>query len=164
MTVLADDIVLADCDASRLDDVMRIMADTFDPAFGEAWTLAQCSGILLVPGVWMTLACAPDGAPAGFSIARVVLDEAELLLLGVRPTHRRRGVGGQLLRHFRDTAAWRGATRLHLEMRDGNDAIALYEAAGFQQVGRRPNYYRGAASETSDALTLSCFVPKTTTV
>ncbi len=133
------------------------MAEAFDPAFGEAWTESQCSGILIMPGVWMTLA-AREGEPAGFTIARIVADEAELLLLGVRADARRCGVGTALLRGFREQAAARGARRLHLEMRDGNDAGAMYSAHGFEQVGRRANYYRGADTRRFDAVTLSCMI------
>lgn len=150
-------IALSDCRAAELPQVMSLMAQAFDPGFGEAWSEAQCSGILVMPGVWMTLA-SRDGAPVGFSIARVVADEAELLLLGVRSSARRCGVGTALLKAFRDQAAARGARRLHLEMRDGNDAASMYEAHGFEQVGRRANYYRGADTRSFDAVTLSCVI------
>lgn len=145
---------LVDARAQHLPAVMAVMADTFDPEFGEAWTQAQCAGILPMPGVWMTLA-ERDGVPVGFSIARVVVDEAELLLLGVRRSARGRGVGGALLSAFCDAAQTRGARRVHLEMRRGNGAAAMYGAAGFEQVGRRPNYYRGLDGQCYDALTLS---------
>jgi len=147
-------IALRDGRAEQLGDVMAIMAEAFDPAFGEAWTASQCSGILILPGVWMTLADL-GGAPAGFTIARVVSDEAELLLLAVRDEARRRGVGRALLDAFCHDAARRGARRVHLEMREGNAAAAMYRGAGFEQVGRRPNYYRGPDAECFDALTLS---------
>jgi ribosomal-protein-alanine N-acetyltransferase len=147
-------IALRDARAEQLGDVMAIMAEAFDPAFGEAWTAPQCSGILILPGVWMTLADL-RGAPAGFTIARVVADEAELLLLAVRDGARRQGVGRALLHAFCEDAGRRGATRLHLEMRDGNAAAAMYRGAGFKQVGRRPNYYRGADADCFDAITLS---------
>lgn len=150
-------IALSDCRAAQLPQVMALMTQAFDPAFGEAWSEAQCSGILIMPGVWMTLA-ARDGEPAGFTIARIVADEAELLLLGVRADARRNGVGTALLRAFREQAAARGARRLHLEMRDGNDAGAMYSAHGFEQVGRRRNYYRGADARRFDAVTLSCLI------
>lgn len=148
-------LTLVECRGERLDEVMTIMSDAFDPAFGEAWTQSQCSGILIMPGVWMTLAT-QDGISAGFSIARITADEAELLLLGVRRAARRRGVGGALLGRFRAAARARGARRVFLEMRSGNDAGWMYSAAGFEQVGRRRDYYRGTCGETFDALTLSC--------
>lgn len=145
---------LAECRGERLGDVMRVMRDAFPSDYGEAWTEPQCSGILIMPGVWMTLATR-DGAPCGFSIARIVADEAELLLLGVAPSCRRSGVGGALLKRFVQVASGRGARRVFLEMRDGNDAGAMYRAHGFEQVGCRPNYYRGSHGQSFDALTLS---------
>lgn len=150
-------IMIAEAGASRLSDVMAVMADAFDPGFGEAWTEPQCRGILIMPGVWMAIAVDAAG-PQGFSIARVVADEAELLLLGVRAASRRRGLGSALLTTFRESARTRGARRLHLEMREGNAAIAMYNAAGFQQVGRRRDYYRGPAAVCFDALTLACTI------
>lgn len=145
---------LAECRGERLGDVMSVMRDAFVSDYGEAWTEAQCSGILIMPGVWMTLATR-DGAPAGFTIARIVADEAELLLIGVVPHCRRTGIGGALVQRFTRIAGTRGARRVFLEMRDGNDAGAMYRAHGFEQVGRRPNYYRGSAGQSFDALTLS---------
>ena len=147
-------VTLIRAGAADLPQVMAVMNDAFDPAFGEAWTEAQCGGILLMPGVWMTLA-ARNGAPAGFSVARVVADEAELLLVAVRRDARRRGVGSALLRDVCEAARQRGARRVFLEMRRGNEARGMYEAAGFAPVGHRPNYYRGSTGVTFDALTLS---------
>lgn len=147
-------VELAECRGERLDDVMRVMRDAFSSEFGEAWTHPQCSGILIMPGVWMTLAMR-DGRAVGFSIARIVADEAELLLLGVVPDCRRSGIGGALVRRFVRIAGTRGARRVFLEMRDGNDAGAMYTAHGFEQVGRRTNYYRGSCGQSFDALTLS---------
>ncbi len=137
-----------------LDEVMTTMHLAFDPAFGEAWTRSQCSGILGLGGVWLLLA-RRDGAAAGFALSRAVLDEAELLLLAVQPAQRRFGVGRALLAAVADEARARGATRLHLEMRDGNPAGHLYEGAGFHEVGRRKRYYRGNDGSSFDAVTLA---------
>ena len=150
-------VTLSDAGAAQLPSVMAIMAESFDPAFGEAWSEAQCRGILIMPGVWMTLGTL-DGSAAGFTIARAIADEAELLLLGVRAGAQRRGVGTALLQHFCDAARTRGARRAHLEMRNGNSAAPMYSAAGFEQIGRRPNYYRGLDGQSFDALTLSRIV------
>jgi ribosomal-protein-alanine N-acetyltransferase len=137
-----------------LDDVMAIMASAFDPLYGEAWTRGQCSGILGLSGVWLLLARL-RGQPAGFALARAVADEAELLLLAVDPAQRRAGVGRLLLDAVIVEARSRGATRAHLEMRDGNPALFLYQAAGFRDVGRRARYYRGQDGVFLDAITLA---------
>ncbi|MBA2935065.1 ribosomal protein S18-alanine N-acetyltransferase [Sphingomonas sp. CGMCC 1.13654] len=138
-----------------LDEVMATMQIAFDPAFGEAWTRSQCSGILGLNGVWLLLA-RQDGRAAGFALSRVVLDEAELLLLAVQPAQRRFGIGRALLAAVAEEARFRGAARLHLEMREGNPAAYLYEAAGFAEIGRRKRYYRGRDGSSFDAITLAC--------
>lgn len=137
-----------------LPAVMSVMADSFDPSFGEAWTSAQCAALLPMPGVWLTLARDGDGAK-GFALSRIVADEAELLLLAVRRDAQHRGIGRLLLDRFAEIAAGRGAAQLHLEVRDGNQAIGLYERAGFALIGRRRNYYSGPHGVSYDALTLA---------
>lgn len=132
--------------------VEAIMTEAFDPRFGEAWTRGQCLGILAMPGVWLTIADL-DGKPAGFALSRGIADEAELLLLATRPAARRRGVAAALLRATIAQARTNGANRLHLEVREGNEAVKLYVAAGFAKVGERRNYYRGVSGQTYHALT-----------
>lgn len=138
-----------------LEAVMSVMDDSFDPSFGEAWTAAQCAGLLPMSGVWLSLA-RDGGELVGFALGRVVLNEAELLLLAVRRGSQRSGVGRLLLDRFRTVAATRGATSLHLEVRDGNPAKTLYLREGFNEVGRRRNYYSGRDGRLFDALTLTC--------
>ncbi len=70
--------------------VMAVMSDSFDSAFGEAWTAPQCASLLPMPGVWLTLA--RDGEETlGFALSRVVAGEAELLLLAVSKPAQRLG-------------------------------------------------------------------------
>jgi len=147
-------IVLSEGGLTDLDGVMTVMEDSFDPRFGEAWTASQCAGLLPIPGVWLTLARDGDSV-VGFALARAVAGEAELLLLAVRNGRQRAGIGNLLLDGFASAASARGATRLHLEVREGNHALALYERAGFSLAGRRRNYYSGVQGTTYDALTLA---------
>lgn len=137
-----------------LEAVMQVMDDSFDPAYGEAWTAAQCAGLMPMPGVWLTLARDGDEV-LGFALGRIVLKEAELLLLAVRRDGQHKGIGQLLLDRFILVATTRGADRLHLEVRDGNPAIKLYARSGFSEVGRRKNYYTGRDGQIYDALTLT---------
>ena len=142
--------------ADDLDAVMEVMTAAFDPAFGEAWTRSQCAGILPMGGVALTLARdAATTRPLGFSLFRTVADESELLLIAVEPDSRGRGVGRQLLEEFMQHAKASGATRLHLEVRDGNPAVSIYQQAGFAPVRRRRTYYRGSDHNQFDALTFA---------
>lgn len=141
--------------SADLDGVMQVMTAAFDSAFGEAWTRSQCAGILPMSGVAMMIAREhEDGPPIGFSLFRTLVGEAELLLLAVAPSHMRRGIGRRLLDAFLDRARADGAGRVHLEVRDGNPAIAMYRASGFAIAGRRRAYYRGKNGQF-DALTLA---------
>lgn len=146
-------ICLAAGGLADLPAVMAVMETAFDPRFGEAWTNAQCAGLMSMPGVWLTVA-RDGGDTLGFSLARTVADEAELLLLAVRPDSRRRGIGRSLLQHFQSTALDKGAEHLHLEVRDGNQAVSLYNESGFTVVGRRRAYYNGGDGSFYDALSL----------
>jgi [ribosomal protein S18]-alanine N-acetyltransferase len=145
---------IAEGGLADLPTVMAVMDDSFDPRFGEAWTASQCAGLLPLPGVWLALARS-DEEIVGFSLSRLVADEAELLLLAVRRGQQRRGIGRALLADFATAASGRRARLLHLEVRDGNPAARLYEQAGYSLAGRRRDYYLGADGRRYDALTMT---------
>jgi len=147
-------VLIAEGSAADLGAVMRVMEDSFDPAFGEAWTAPQCAGLLPMSGVWLSLAREEERV-IGFALARVVGSEAELLLLAVDRSSQGRGVGRMLLDRFSAVAASKGAEQLHLEVREGNHAVSLYRRNGYREVGRRRNYYSGRDGQLFDALTLA---------
>ncbi len=140
--------------SADIEAIMAVMAGAFDPGFGEAWSASQVLGSLGTSSSWARLARDADG-PLGFSLCRHVAREAELLLIGVVPSARRRRIGRALLSAAMADAAGYGDTAMFLEVRDGNaGALALYHGAGFAVVGRRTGYYRGADGARFDALTL----------
>jgi ribosomal-protein-alanine N-acetyltransferase len=84
-----------------------------------------------------------DDGPVGYIVARRVLDEGEILNLGVALPVRRRGVGRALVRRVLTTFVAAGVTAVFLEVRASNlPAQRLYEAFGFREVGRRRRYYQ----------------------
>ena len=149
------DVQLTRGAARDLDSVIAVMESAFDERFGEAWTRSQCAGILPMPGVKLMLARTGGDRTAGFSLFRTISCDAELLLLAVAPQLRRRGIGRMLLDQFLDEARESGSSTVHLEVRDGNPAVIMYQSAGFSCVGRRPKYYRGRTGGEFDALTFS---------
>ena len=157
MTAVAEAITvrLVPGEAADLDAVMDVMASAFDPCFGEGWTRSQCAGILPLSGVRLVLARDEEGRVQGFSLLRIIADEAELLLLAVAPASQRRGVGGALLEHFVSQGRSNNVRRLHLEVRDGNPAVAMYQSFGFATEGRRRKYYSGVDGSQHDALTMA---------
>lgn len=130
--------------------VAEVMQDAFDPRYGEAWTAAQCLGMMALPGVWLVIATLDD-QDVGFALSRAGGPEAELLLLATRRSARGRGVGSALLRSVIAEAKARGIEDLHLEVRSGNDAVRLYQREGFAKVGERHLYYRGRDGNSYDA-------------
>ena len=146
--------ILREGNEGDIGAIMEVMERAFDPAFGEAWSAGQCLGMLSLPGVWLTFA--EDGErTTGFALSRLLIDEAELLLLAVQPEARGHGTGRALIERTARIAAGKGAHRLLLEVRDDNRALGLYRQAGFGEIGRRRNYYQGKDGTTRDALTLA---------
>jgi ribosomal-protein-alanine N-acetyltransferase len=153
---LAEKVRIAPGTADQLDSVMTVMDAAFGDQFGEAWTRSQLSGILPMAGVFLILAVdRGTDSVVGFSLFRTVVDESELLLIAVLPGEQRRGVGSLLLEDFLERARDDRASRVHLEVRDGNPAIGMYRAAGFSPVGRRRNYYHATSGKRYDAITLA---------
>ncbi len=91
----------------------------------------------------------------GFAVARILVDDAELLLIAVDPSHRRSGCATLLLNTLVTRLAEIAKSPLHLEVRASNaSAIAFYEARGFLRSGLRKNYYPNGVlgNQREDAL------------
>jgi len=156
MATVEQDVRIEPGTSECITEVMSVMDGAFGNRFGEAWSRSQLAGILPMGGVSLMLARDPrTDETVGFSLFRTVADEAELLLLAVTPDYHRRGVGRRLLSHFLERARNDGIARVHLEVRDGNPAVAMYRAVGFSPVGRRRNYYHGSDGKRFDAITLA---------
>ena len=145
---------IRDADARDIPRIMTVMNKAFDPANGEAWTASQCISALAMPGTIALLAEIEERA-TGFAIVRKILDEAELLLIAVRPDAQGQGVGNRLLAQVIDKLSNDGVKKLHLEMREENAALLFYSNRNFEAVGRRKGYYRRPDGTVSDAITLS---------
>ena len=108
----------------------------------------------LVSG-YLCLVARDHGAITGFAVARLLVDEAELLLIAVTPAMRRQGVALLLWIDLAERLRASGARTVHLEVRESNlSAQAFYRSRGFAQSGVRPKYYPNGAheSEREDAV------------
>ena len=73
----------------------------------------------------------------------LIVDEAHIGTLAVKPGYRRQGIAQKLLAHSLIEAFQRGACRALLEVRESNLAAQrLYRKFGFDAVGVRRNYYK----------------------
>ena len=95
---------------------------------------------------------------AGYIIAQIVGDEAEILSLAVAPLARRRGVGAALLGHLIAQRDAQNIGAIWLEVATDNmAAIRLYEKIGFIVSGHRPDYYRRPGGAV-DAVLMKCLM------
>ncbi|MEX0761174.1 MAG: ribosomal protein S18-alanine N-acetyltransferase [Dehalococcoidia bacterium] len=95
----------------------------------------------------------PDEFVSGLVGLWFVLDEAHIVIIGARPSERRRGVGELLLIGGLEAAMRRGARVMTLEVRNSNQAArSLYRKYGFREVGLRKRYY---ADNNEDAVIMT---------
>jgi ribosomal-protein-alanine N-acetyltransferase len=115
-----------------------VLASLHGAAFPrEAWGAGAFQVQLEMHGVIGLL----DGR-GGLALLRVTADEAEILTIGVIPAVRRQGIARALLADAISRVRAMGVRTVFLEVGVRNRAaLALYEGAGFKEVGRRRNYY-----------------------
>ena len=84
-----------------------------------------------------------SGKLAGYLLATIILDEAEILSIAVSADHQKYGRGTGLLRHFLAYIVAQDVKTVFLEVAADNlSALTLYHRHGFAEFGRRPSYYK----------------------
>jgi [ribosomal protein S18]-alanine N-acetyltransferase len=141
-------------DARDIASIMPIMESAFDPKYGEAWTASQCLSLLSMSGSQLVLAAIEEQI-VGFALTRWVLDEEELLMIGVDPAFQRQGIASRIVDAVIGSAKNSGRQNLFLEVRANNAAAEFYDRLGFVPKGTRRGYYRGADGARFDATTMS---------
>ena len=74
-------------------------------------------------------AAAARGAVNGFALMEFGEERAHLVLLAVRPSHRRAGIGQRMLEWMLESARCAGIASIHLELRAGNEAARRFYRA-----------------------------------
>ncbi|MEO5624624.1 MAG: ribosomal protein S18-alanine N-acetyltransferase [Dokdonella sp.] len=91
----------------------------------------------------------------GYGVLSTGANEAHILNVCVAPEWQGKGLGRRIVKRLLDLARWHHSERVYLEVRPSNpNAIALYESIGFNEFGRRPNYYP-AKKGREDALVMA---------
>ena len=68
--------------------------------------------------------------------------EADVLTVGVVPSHRGKGIARQLMVLITDWAHKQGSTAMMLEVKvDNPEAIGLYESLGYSKLNTRKDYF-----------------------
>jgi ribosomal-protein-alanine N-acetyltransferase len=124
-------------------------------AFTDPWSRGDFEDCL---AAGMTILVAEHHADiVGYIVGRSVIDQGEILNLGVSLATRRRGIGAALVRRLLASFSAAGVREAFLEVRESNlPAQRLYETFGFRAVGRRPRYYR---RPVEDAVLLRAAIP-----
>ena len=110
-------------------------------SFDEPWSADDILRFADDRGGFALVADDEEDGPAGFILCRLIAGEAEVLTLAVRPGARRRGVARALLAEALALAGAVGAPTFLEVAADNPGALALYQQAGFERVGRRAGYY-----------------------
>lgn len=96
-----------------------------------------------------------DALVVGHLVIASGAGQAHILNLCVDPRYQGRGYGGGFLDYALSRLEESGVETVFLEVRPSNEiAIALYQRRGFNEIGRRADYYP-AAKGREDALVLA---------
>ena len=137
------------------DEDVDALAEVHSRAFDSSWSAPDIARLMQIMGGFAVIAFDDAGGITGFILARAMARESEILTLAIAPWARRQGVASALVEAVAAEAAARDAESIFLEVAADNPAaLALYERAGFVQVGQRRAYYMRLSSPSMDALVL----------
>ena len=135
-------------DRSHIEQIAALERE----CFSTPWSEAMLTEVLFDSQASFIVAESEEGGVLGYAGLQVVLDEGYIDNIAVEPNARRHGVADELLDVFCRFGEANLAF-LTLEVRASNEpAIALYRKHGFEEAGRRKNYY---TKPTEDAVIMT---------
>ncbi|MBA1204615.1 ribosomal protein S18-alanine N-acetyltransferase [Pseudomonas capeferrum] len=146
---MSDSISFRPMTEADLDAVLKIEY----AAFSHPWTRGIFLDGLKSYEIWLMF---EGEQQVGHGVINVIIDEAHLLNITVKPESQGQGLGLRLLEHLMSRAYALNGRECFLEVRASNQsAYRLYERYGFNEVGRRRDYYPMAGGR-EDALVMAC--------
>ena len=131
---------------------LAAMCEIEKECIADPWSLAAFESSFAADGAVFLAAEAENGEVCGFITANAVLDEINIYNIAVDERFRRQGVASALLSELEKLKPY----SINLEVRESNaSAIALYEKCGFEQVGKRKNFY-SKPTENAVLMTKKC--------
>jgi ribosomal-protein-alanine N-acetyltransferase len=122
---------------AHLPEVMRIEREV--NLFG--WSEEAFRSDLRNPAA-LYLVLKVDGKLVAYAGMWLIIDEAHITNVAVKPEYRRRNFAKRLIHRLLSIARERGCVKATLEVRVSNTpAQRLYEKFGFRTVATRPKYY-----------------------
>ena len=125
--------------ADHLDELARLEKICFSRPWSRTMLAEElkndCAAFLVAEDL-------QSGTVLGYAGLLVAADEGYITNVAVFPEYRREGVAAQIIEVFMNFAQANRLAFLTLEVRPSNAAaIALYRGFGFEETGRRRNYY-----------------------
>ena len=126
--------------------IAAMSRDLIEGGLGWSWTQPRVMRSIRDSNT--NVAVAYDAAElAAFGIMKYRDEEGHLHLFAVRESHRRRGIGTELMSWFERTAVVAGIGVIYLEARVTNgQARAFYAKLGYKEIKIVRGYYRGVES------------------
>jgi ribosomal-protein-alanine N-acetyltransferase len=148
-----DDVSLLWAAPERAHEIADLHGRLFDPP----WDAESVAQLIEHPAAAAFVAqMRGPKALAGFLIAQIAADEAEILSIGVAPEWQRRGIARHMVEGLVRAAQRAQVKRLFLEVAVTNTAAnRLYRGLGFEPVGRRAGYYQRPGADPVDAVVLA---------
>ena len=135
----------------QLDAVLAIEVQ----AYPFPWTRGNFIDSIAA-GYLARVLIAADGELIGYFVAMPGFEEMHLLNVTVAPRHEGRGHARRLLAELYALSASFAASALWLEVRESNArARALYLREGFDEAGRRRDYYPAPQGRREDAVLMT---------
>jgi len=134
---LAPQVFMRDMVEEDLPEILAIEGRAQE----DPWTLGNFRDSL--SGGYLCQVLESDGQVIAHAVVLLSLNEAHLLIIAVDPDVQGQGLGRYFLHGLFAQAIALGSEQMFLEVRVSNaGARHLYESLGFQEIGRRKNYYR----------------------
>ena len=127
---------------------------------GLRWRYTPARMATLVADPLNIALVADESALQGFAVMQFAELHAHLVLLCVRPSRQRQGLGRQMHEWLLASARVAGIETIGLELRDDNvGALAFYERLGFAQTQWVPAYYDAFTAARRMTLRLHAAAP-----
>jgi ribosomal-protein-alanine N-acetyltransferase len=121
--------------------IARLSRDSIEHGLSWKWTESRVRRAIASDAVNVAVVH-ERGQLMGFGVMQYGDDTAHLVLLGVQPGERKRGLGRAVVTWLEACADAAGIGLIRVEARADNPAgIAFYEKLGYRITGRIPGYY-----------------------
>ncbi len=148
-------VIIEPATTGHIDAMVTLHATSFASGQERHWSHEDFESALSMTGM-TGLLLKDEDTWAAFYLFRQIVDEAEIILLGVDPSFQRQGYASQLLESGFEIMQKTGTVKLSLEVREDNyAAMHFYETYGFEKAGLRRAYYHLSNGQRKDAILYS---------